>query len=34
MNQPNEPKTHLFSPHTDQCIWFSWNYLGVFHWMD
>jgi hypothetical protein len=21
MNQPNEPKTHLFSPHTDQCIY-------------
>ena len=21
MNQPNKPKTHLFSPHTDQCIY-------------
>ena len=21
MNQPNEPKTHLFSPHTDLCIY-------------
>jgi hypothetical protein len=21
MNQPNRPKTHLFSPHTDQCIY-------------
>jgi hypothetical protein len=21
MNQPNEPKSHLFSPHTDQCIY-------------
>jgi hypothetical protein len=21
MNQPNKPRTHLFSPHTDQCIY-------------
>src|ERR1022692_886471 len=21
MNQPSKPKTHLFSPHTDQCIY-------------
>jgi hypothetical protein len=21
MNQPNKPQTHLFSPHTDQCIY-------------
>jgi hypothetical protein len=21
MNQPNKPKTHLFSPHTDQCVY-------------
>ena len=21
MNQPNRPRTHLFSPHTDQCIY-------------
>ena len=20
-NQPNKPRTHLFSPHTDQCIY-------------
>jgi hypothetical protein len=21
MNKPNKPRTHLFSPHTDQCIY-------------